>query len=373
VVDLGEEPVTVAENVYDLGFGGLGGIGDGTRNSYGFPGYVSPVHRLVTQDCNANGVDDADDIAFGTSTDCNANGYPDECDIPTADDADCSGNGVPDICEGFGPLDGSNLDFDGSSYVQIGTSEQFAPAPAFTIEAWIYPTGPGSDATQGGTIFSREGEYVVNRMPDGSIRWVLAAVNPGWRFTDTYAAAPEGAWSHIAFVYEEPVVRVYLNGLPIASTTTTGPIEDVLPNSNDFRIGGRQGAAQQFQGSIDDVRFWNVARTRAEIAGALGDALTGNESGLVSYWPFDSVNGDTTPDIAGDNDGTLVAGPIHTDAIVCGPCPADFNSDGSVNTLDVLAFLNAWNAQDPEADFNGDGAVNTLDVLAFLNEWNGGC
>ncbi|QKK10047.1 MAG: hypothetical protein HND58_19085 [Planctomycetota bacterium] len=54
-------------------------------------------------------------------------------------------------------------------------------------------------------------------------------------------------------------------------------------------------------------------------------------------------------------------------------CPADFNGDGSVNTLDVLAFLNAWGAGDPSADFNGDGSVNTLDVLSFLNAWTAGC
>ncbi len=54
-------------------------------------------------------------------------------------------------------------------------------------------------------------------------------------------------------------------------------------------------------------------------------------------------------------------------------CAADFNGDGAVNTLDVLAFLNAWTAGDAGADFNGDGAVNTLDVLAFLNAWAAGC
>ena len=54
-------------------------------------------------------------------------------------------------------------------------------------------------------------------------------------------------------------------------------------------------------------------------------------------------------------------------------CPGDFDGDGSVNTLDVLAFLNAWAAGDQSADTNGDGSVNTLDVLAFLNLWAAGC
>ena len=51
----------------------------------------------------------------------------------------------------------------------------------------------------------------------------------------------------------------------------------------------------------------------------------------------------------------------------------DFNGDGGVSTLDVLAFLHAWSASDPAEDFNGDGSVNTLDVLAFLNAWSAGC
>lgn len=32
-------------------------------------------------DCNGNGIEDADDIANGTSTDCNINGIPDECEF----------------------------------------------------------------------------------------------------------------------------------------------------------------------------------------------------------------------------------------------------------------------------------------------------
>ena len=56
------------------------------------------------------------------------------------------------------------------------------------------------------------------------------------------------------------------------------------------------------------------------------------------------------------------------------PCRPDFNVDGFLNTLDVLAFLNAWNAMDPRADYDNDGDINTLDVLAYLNDWaDDGC
>lgn len=52
---------------------------------------------------------------------------------------------------------------------------------------------------------------------------------------------------------------------------------------------------------------------------------------------------------------------------------ADFDNNGTVDTLDFLAFLNAFSAGDPIADANHDGTVNTLDFLFFLNAFNIGC
>ena len=71
--------------------------------------------------------------------------------------------------------------------------------------------------------------------------------------------------------------------------------------------------------------------------------------------------------------GAALLAKLIGDAIAASSCPGDFDDSGAVNTLDVLAFLNAWAAGDPSADINGDGAVNTLDVLAFLNAWAAGC
>ena len=54
-------------------------------------------------------------------------------------------------------------------------------------------------------------------------------------------------------------------------------------------------------------------------------------------------------------------------------CPADFNDDGALNSLDTLAFFNAVGAHRPRADFNGDGSITSHDVLAFLNAYAAGC
>ncbi|HRQ73964.1 MAG TPA: GC-type dockerin domain-anchored protein, partial [Phycisphaerales bacterium] len=57
----------------------------------------------------------------------------------------------------------------------------------------------------------------------------------------------------------------------------------------------------------------------------------------------------------------------------CSNCRIDLNSDGDVNTLDFLIFLNWWVAKDPRADWNGDAEIDTLDLLAFINDWVAGC
>jgi hypothetical protein len=54
-------------------------------------------------------------------------------------------------------------------------------------------------------------------------------------------------------------------------------------------------------------------------------------------------------------------------------CVADFNGDGEVDTRDVIAFLNAWTADDAAADCDGNGVIDTRDVTCYLNEWNAGC
>ena len=48
--------------------------------SYQVADLLTAIALDMCYDCNNNGVDDAEDIAAGTSADCNSNGTPDECD-----------------------------------------------------------------------------------------------------------------------------------------------------------------------------------------------------------------------------------------------------------------------------------------------------
>ncbi|MBK7405444.1 MAG: hypothetical protein IPJ41_12630 [Phycisphaerales bacterium] len=71
-------------------------------------------------------------------------------------------------------------------------------------------------------------------------------------------------------------------------------------------------------------------------------------SAELAGWALNSANGvssdgRTIVGVGTNPDGNQEAFYVR----LPGPCPADFNQDGAVNTIDVLGFLNAWNAGCP--------------------------
>jgi hypothetical protein len=60
-----------------------------------------------------------------------------------------------------------------------------------------------------------------------------------------------------------------------------------------------------FNGIIDEVRIWNIARDLSSIREDMYRPLQGNETGLISYWQFNEGFGSITGDSVGGNIGTL--------------------------------------------------------------------
>ncbi len=54
-------------------------------------------------------------------------------------------------------------------------------------------------------------------------------------------------------------------------------------------------------------------------------------------------------------------------------CYPDFTGDGVLDLFDFLAYVNLFNANDPQADCDGDGALSLFDFLCFVNAFNAGC
>jgi hypothetical protein len=92
-----------------------------------------------------------------------------------------------------------------------------------------------------------------------------------------------------------------------------------------------------------------------------------------TYWVYASItDGGTTT-------GSWSAGTVT----FYDPCPADLNSDGVTDIIDLLEFLDAYSTCEGQAagctssgvdpNFNGDGLVDILDFLEFLDVFSQGC
>lgn len=68
--------------------------------------------------------------------------------------------------------------------------------------------------------------------------------------------------------------------------------------------------------------------------------------------------------------GGVTGGGAGTMNVSCLPqalCPADLNSDGTVDGADLSAVLNYWGTE--YGDVDGDGTTNGADLAAVLNSW----
>lgn len=173
------------------------------------------------------------------------------------------------------------LDFDGVDDHVITTLDvNYSVMPVTTWEAWVYPTA--NDATWR-TIFGIEDmNWDRNVWINGGKFWAGYGCN-GWNITDVNL----NEWQHIAIVYDEANGRMvfYKNGVAFNFTFSTSCTHSSLVK---FAIGASQqtGPNQFFKGKISDVRVWNVERTQAQIQANINMELTGEETGLVSYYPF---------------------------------------------------------------------------------------
>ena len=104
----------------------------------------------------------------------------------------------------------------------------------------------------------------------------------------------EDCWHHYAFTYNgaTSTVYAYVDGQPTPTASFQGNFPAV---STDMWLGSRVGG-YPWNGTMDELRIWNVQRTQAQIQANLFNELAGNESGLVAYYNFNqgTAGGDNT-------------------------------------------------------------------------------
>ncbi|MDY6803612.1 MAG: DUF4347 domain-containing protein, partial [Cyanobacteriota bacterium] len=200
---------------------------------------------------------------------------------------------------------GAAIALDGGDYVALPQSEDLdlGARGTFTQEAWVYPTGTGRLPVAGDRAYetnsARAFPQIFLENSD-----IIVGFGDGDRYNELQStdALNPNSWNHVAATFDGTDYKIYVNGTEVASTDEYA---DKTPfSSKQFDI-GRNGN-NTFEGAIDEVRLWNVARTSAEIQNAMLTPLTGEESGLVGYWSFENnLNDASGNDNRGSYDGEL--------------------------------------------------------------------
>ena len=173
-----------------------------------------------------------------------------------------------------------SLQFNGAQFATLPLAS--AALSAWTFECNVFPT------SNGGTVleFGAPNVAVEVDVDDRLIR-VLANALTGQLSTGEISSG----WHHLAVVYNGTSVEVYFDG---AALGTIGI--DASTTATDLVLG------QGYTGNIAQVRFWDVARTAAEIASTLATDPDPGATGLLGNWRLDEGSGQA---LANDATGGL--------------------------------------------------------------------
>ena len=241
---------------------------------------------------------------------------------------------------------GTALSFNSGSsqYVSVLDNASLRLTDSLTLEAWVYPTGSGNMTV----IDKGNYNYCFEIRPNGQTG--LGLYNAAWGWIYSGGTIPPNQWSHIALVFQTGTngVKFYLNGSLLSQSTASGAL---TTNTGEFAIGKQAPGncdCNYFQGKIDEVRVWGIARTEQQIRENMHRTLTGTETGLISYWQFNEGTGTIAADSIGGNNGTLVNGPtwgVSTAPLGSGSSSSVFNiSNDTTTTLAgvSIAFTNSF-------------------------------
>ncbi|MFK7807055.1 MAG: LamG-like jellyroll fold domain-containing protein [Saprospiraceae bacterium] len=178
------------------------------------------------------------------------------------------------------------LDFNGVN--NIAARADFSISGEFTISAWFR-----CDVASNSSFDER----IISFGPDTRLEiGIDEFTNELWLFDQSQNTTlsfgedlRDQNWHQFAFVKLGTERLVYIDGSLAGSYFATSN----TTYGDDFRIGAWVGGSSSttfFNGKVDDVRIWSVAKSADEITEGLFCPLTGNEDDLLAYYNFDQGN-----------------------------------------------------------------------------------
>ncbi|MBU0558558.1 MAG: T9SS type A sorting domain-containing protein [Bacteroidetes bacterium] len=216
-----------------------------------------------------------------------------------------SGNPLLDAKVLLTPNLGLSALFDGKSYVyffdaQTSANRLFSGFEGnYTIETWFRSIDNTQQTIFAAVDSATANNYVMIELTeDGKMRWQHSskAGASGTSITTVNSYTGTTAeWHHLAAVFEDNDMTMYIDGAIVGHNTASGPIND----DAEIIIGKRSPLASShfYKGRLDDLRIWKEARSWENIRKYMDITLSGEERNLAAYWKFDEVSGDIVFDL----------------------------------------------------------------------------
>lgn len=214
------------------------------------------------------------------------------------------------------------LQFDGNNdFVRLAETEYILGGgwkTTKTVELWVRPQGLSpvclsTDPAACDAIFGdRPRWWGISRGVAGGLDrlWVWNMDANGLDVVSLEYTVD--VWTHLALVHSGGVLYVYQDGNLVGSRPsgeTEQPITGALPVLQLGAVINNPARNWSFQGQIDEVRLWSVARTAEEIAAYRSQELVGDEPGLAAYYKMSDGSGLVLSDDSPNNwNGTLEDG-----------------------------------------------------------------
>jgi serine protease len=172
---------------------------------------------------------------------------------------------------------------------------------AFTVEAWIRPDGWGLGPSGFGRIIDKQHVLLFVEMGGHLVLYIEHPDRSTSRLSTDAGTLTLGEWQHVAASYDgEGRVELLINGVPHPLNQAAAIPAAIRDNwSSNLYVGNNEANTRAFQGEVDEVRLWSGVRNTSQIQATMRAPLTGEEPGLIGYWPFDEGAGavalDATP------------------------------------------------------------------------------
>jgi hypothetical protein len=240
------------------------------------------------------------------------------------------------------------LELDGiDDYAQVGDANglSFGTGTAdfpLTFELWMRPDAMVRHQLLGKWGAGNHQEYKL-QISSGVIRVDLRDPSAGVTvsaYTGNQTALA-GAWHHVAVTYDgrggataANGIVIYIDGVAVAVGRINNGAYVAMENTTaPLQIGRESAQWKQFDGGLDDMRIWNVARTASEIQGSITTELTGIEAGLVAYWPFNEGTGTGAGDASPSGFAALLNVPLWMDGGPLAPVEPDVTPPEITNVV----------------------------------------